>query len=161
MHPAAFDYVARFATDAPISIVEVGGRDVNGTTRVLFPAATWWAIDAQPGDGVNEVADGATWSHPTGVDLVVCTEVFEHTPRWRRIVSNIATSILRPGGRVVLTMAGPGRAPHGLHADDPDQPGWYANITTDELAEALTAAGFVDVDVEQADDDTRGTALRP
>lgn len=157
MHPAAYDYVARHATDDPITVVEVGARDVNYTIRPHFPNAAYHGIDAQPGPCVDEVADGATWQPPAPVDLVVCAEVFEHTPDWRNIAANIAT-MLRPGGRAVFTMAGPGRPPHGVNIDDPLHPGWYANIEPAELEAALVAAGFVDVEVDQLADDTRGTA---
>lgn len=161
MHQEAYDYVARFASDDPLNVVEIGGRDVNGTVRSHFPAASWYAIDAQPGGPeVDEVADGAAWQPPTPVDLVVCTEVFEHTPDWRRIVTNIAT-MLAPGGRTILTMAGPGRPAHGVNIDDPLCPGWYANIDPDDLADAMHAAGLVAVEVDQQGDDVRATGVAP
>lgn len=160
MHPAAYDYVKRFATDEPISVVEIGARNVNGTVRDHFPNADYWGIDAQPGPGVDEVADGALWRPLAHVDLVVCTEVFEHTRNWPAIVLN-SIHMLRPGGRAVFTCAGPGRAPHGLHVDDPLQPGHYANVSVDQLRTAMLTAGYVDVEVEQLGDDTRATGIAP
>lgn len=160
MHPAAYDYVGRYATREPIQVVEVGSRDVNYSIRPLFPNARYWGIDAQDGPMVDEVADGAVWQPPEPVDLVVCAEVFEHTPSWRDIAANIYR-MLRPGGRAVFTMAGPGRPAHGLNVDDPLHPGWYRNIETVELEEALDAAGFVGVQVEQLGDDVRGTGCAP
>ena len=157
MHPAAYDYVARYATDDPIDLVEIGARNVNYTVRPLFPNARYHGIDAQPGECVDEVADGATWQPPEPVDLVICAEVFEHTPDWRAIVANVP-AMLRPGGRAVFTMAGPGRPPHGVNIDDPLSPGHYANISVGELAEAMAVAGFAEVEVDQLVDDTRGTA---
>lgn len=157
MHPAAYDYVARYATDDTIDVVEIGSRDVNFTVRPLFPNARYHGIDAQPGPQVDEVADGATWQPPAPVDLVVCAEVFEHTPDWRNIVANIP-AMLRPGGRAVFTMAGPGRPAHGVNIDDPLSPGHYANIEPAELEAAMAAAGFVGIEVDQAADDTRGAA---
>lgn len=154
------DYVARFATAEPVAVVEIGSRNVNGTARDQFPHASWHGIDAQTGPGVDEVADGATWQPPATVDLVVCTEVFEHTPNWRDIVVNTAR-MLRSGGRAVFTCAGPGRAPHGVHVDDPIRPGWYANVSIAELHAAMVDAGYVDVDVEQFGEDTRATGTKP
>ncbi len=158
MHPAAYDYVGRYATDRTIDVIEIGSRDVNYNIRPHFPNARYWGVDAQDGPMVDEIADGATWQPPAPVDLVVCAEVFEHTPAWRDIVGNIA-AMLRPGGRAVFTMAGPGRPEHGLNIDDPLHPGWYRNIEPDELREALDAAGFCGVRVDQAGDDTRGTGI--
>jgi SAM-dependent methyltransferase len=155
MHEAAYNYVARFATDERLSVIEVGARNVNGTVRPLFPNADYWGIDAQPGINVDEVVDGATWQPGEPVDLVVCTEVFEHTPEWRAILANIGR-MLRPGGRAVVTMAGPGRPVHGVNADDPLCRGWYQNVTTEELDEAFRAAGFVTWEVDALADDVRG-----
>lgn len=160
MHPDARDFVARYATTDPVTVIEIGGRDVNGGVRDLFPNATWWTIDAQDGPAVDEVANGATWKPAAPVDVVVCCEVFEHTPHWRAIVANIPRMLV-PCGRAILTMAGPGRAPHGLHADDPDQPGWYANIAPDELVDALNDAAFSSFVVEDDADvsDLRAVAV--
>lgn len=166
MHPEAYGYVARFATDDPLSVVEIGSRNVNTTVRPLFPNADYWGIDAQPGPCVDEVADGAVWRPFWTVDLVVCAEVFEHTPDWRDIVAN-TRHIVRPGGRVVFTCAGRGRPVHGVGADDPLSPGHYRNVEPGELAEAMEEAGFIDVDVEEQPDrtcggfDTYGTGIRP
>lgn len=158
MHDAAYAYVAQFATDDPISVVEVGARDVNGSVRPLFPNARYWGTDAQPGPGVDEVADGATWQPSEPVDLVVCTEVFEHTPAWREILANMVR-MLRPGGRLVVTMAGPGRPVHGLHVDDPLVPGWYRNVEPHELSDALRSCGVEGFVVDVLGDDVRATAV--
>lgn len=158
MHQAAYDYVARYATDDPITVIEIGARNVNFTVRPLFPNAAYHGIDAQPGDCVDEIADGATWLPAAPADLVICAEVFEHTPIWPAIAIN-ARRMLRPGGRAVFTMAGPGRPVHGVNADDPLCPGWYRNIEPEVLEAVLAAAGYRDVEVDQAGDDTRGTGL--
>ena len=160
MHPEAYNYVARFATDKPVSVVEIGSRNVNTTVRPLFPNADYWGIDAQAGPCVDEVADGATWRPLAKVDLVVCCEVFEHTPYWRDIVSNVAKNMLLERGRAVFTMAGPGRPEHGVNIDDPLSPGWYRNITEDDLLEAMVSAGFTAIEVDGVGTDVRGTGLR-
>lgn len=160
MHDAAWRYVASIADRcSPSTAVDIGGRDVNGTCRDLFPETAWTVLDAQPGPGVDVVADGGAWLPTELVDLVLCTEVFEHTPRPDLIVDNIA-KMLRPGGRVILTMAGPGRAPHGIRADDPLQPGWYKNIEPIDLGRWLEQSGFIGIEVDQLDEDVRATAVR-
>lgn len=160
MHDAAYDYVGRYASTRRLTVVEIGSRDVNFTIRPHFPHASYVGIDAQPGPCVDVVADGATWQPEEAVDLVVCAEVFEHTPNWQAIVEN-AAAMLRPGGRAVFTCAGPGRAEHGVHVDDPDLPGWYQNVAADDLAAAMGEAGLIDVEVETLGEDTRGTGVRP
>lgn len=160
MHDAAYEYVGQWATDRPIRVVEVGSRDVNFTVRPHFPRADYWGIDAQDGPMVDEVADGTTWQPEEPVDLVVCAEVFEHFPRWREIVTNVI-DMLKPGGRAVFTCAGTGRGVHGLNVDDPLHPGWYRNVTLDEMYEAMHDAGFHNVEVNVLGEDTRGTGVRP
>lgn len=152
MHAEAAQFVARHASGEPIDVVEIGSLDINGTVRHLFPYADWHGIDVVAGPGVDEVADGATWQPAGLVDLVVCCEVLEHTSSWREIVAN-AARMVRSGGRVILTAAGPGRAPHSAVDGGPVRDGeYYANVDPAELGEALSAAGLVgEVDEFQAD----------
>ena len=160
MHPEVLEWVGRWATDEPISVLDIGGRDVNGTPRPLFPAASYTVLDARPGVNVDVVADAATWTPDREYDLVLCTEVFEHTAVWREICAT-AVKALRPGGRLVVTCAGPGRSPHSAIEATDLQPGeQYANIEPNELDKALLDAGFARVHVEQAGLDVRAEAVR-
>lgn len=162
MHPEAYEYVQRFATDEPLSVLDIGGRNVNGTVRDLFPNADYVALDIREGEGVDIVADAATWVPDRQFDLVVCTETFEHTPDWPRICVT-AFVACKPGGRVVLTMAGPNRPPHSAIDGQGLQPGeHYANVAPDVLRAHLEIAGWQDVEVEYRPSpaDTRATATR-
>lgn len=159
MHHEARQYVNRFGTAEPITVVEIGSLDINGTVRGCFPKAKWHGIDVVEGPAVDEVANGATWTPDEPVDLVVCCEVFEHTRDWRKIVANCA-NIVKPGGRVVFTAAGPTRLPHsavdgGLLRDGE----FYANIDPDDLAAAMSDAGFVDVQIDEHGPDVRATGV--
>jgi SAM-dependent methyltransferase len=159
MHQAALDFIAGHASDAELVAVDIGGRETNGHARWLWPNASWTVVDAADGPGVDIVADGAEWQPESPVDLVLCAEVAEHTPAWREILANIIT-MLRLGGQLVFTAAGPGRPVHGLHHDDPLCPGWYENIAPDELLEALHDAGFTRIEVNVLADDVRAVAWR-
>lgn len=160
MHAEAAQYVNRFAHAEPVTVVEIGSRDVNGSVRGLFPNASWYGIDVADGLGVDEVADGATWQPPEPVQLVVCCEVFEHTDVWPQIVKNSA-AMLVDGGRVIFTAAGPARAPHSAVDGGPLRHGeYYSNVRPDDLAVALESVGFVDVDVEELGGDVRATAVK-
>lgn len=168
MHHEALQYVNRFGTGEPIDLVEFGSRDVNGTPRSLFPNARWHGIDISAGAGVDEVADATSWRPETPVDVVVCCEVFEHTPAWREIAAN-AAACLKPGGRLIVTAAGPTRAPHSAvdgrllrdseHHDGDGDGEFYANIDPVELAAVLEAAGFSAVEVDEAGPDVRATGV--
>lgn len=164
MHAEVLQWVKRWATDESISVLDIGGRDVNGTCRELFPQASYTVLDALPGPNVDILANAAEWN-PDGRrwDLVLCTEVFEHTPDWRGICE-AAYQACRLGGRFVVTCATGDRSPHSAIAATDLQPGeHYANVTPQELGEALAAAGFAEVELQVIRNglDLQATAVRP
>jgi SAM-dependent methyltransferase len=165
MHAEAMAWVARFATDDPVSVLDLGGRDINGTPRDLFPGATSYTVlDVQMAEGVDIAADAATWD-PNGRrwDLVLATELFEHTDQWPQICAT-AFRALWPGGRFIVTTAAPGRPPHSGIDGGPLHFGeYYANIDPGQLREILTDAGFteIEVDVQSSPADVRAVATKP
>jgi SAM-dependent methyltransferase len=149
VHPEALDWVRRHATDEPVTVLDLGGRDNNGSPRQLFPAAEYRVLDLADGPDVDLVADAATWTPDREYDVVVCTEVFEHAPDWPAIVAT-AYKACRPGGRLVATMAGPGRPAHGAWGAGAPAPGeHYANIDPDVLRRVLEEAGWREVLIDQ------------
>lgn len=141
---------------AQIDVVEFGGLDVNGGLRHLYPRARWLSVDIEPGPGVDVVADAADW-RPTdeqmpvaGFDLVICAEVFEHTPRWGDIIVT-ARSVIRPDGAFICTAACDPRAPHGAY--DPDgthgfrDGEYYRNVNASALLHNLRTVGFNWIDL--------------
>jgi len=160
MHTEVTEWVSRYATTDPVMVLDIGGRDVNGTCRSLFPNATYCVLDLREGDNVDIVADAATWAPDREYDLVLCTEVFEHTPDWR-LICKTAFAACKPGGRFVVTCAGPGRHPHSAIEATGLRPGeYYENVSKADLSEALLAVGWGDVTVERLRLDTRGVAVK-
>ena len=165
MHQQAYDWVARHATDAEVAVLDICGRDINGTPRGLFPNATRYVVlDAMPGEGVDIVADAAFWKPDRAYDVVVCCEVFEHTGAWPGICVT-AYRALRPGGAIIVTCAGPGRAAHSAVDGGPDlyEGEHYANVDPDDLKDQIADAGFADITVEHlpGPGDVRAYAIRP
>lgn len=164
MHPEALAWVEQHRTDDPVAVLDIGGRNINGTPRPLFPNATVYTVlDIADGDGVDIVADAATWKPDRRYDVVVCCEVFEHTDVWPAILRT-AYKALKRGGVLIATMAGPGRAPHsavdgGPHLYDGEH---YGNVEMDELGDALVAAGFrtAALDEQTESHDVRACAIR-
>lgn len=160
MHDAARLYVAQWATPDPIRVIELGSLDINGNVRGMFPNAEYVGVDLVDGRGVDVVADAAVWQPVEKADMVICCEVFEHTRYWRRIITNIAANMLRPDGRVILTMAGPGRAPHSAKDGGHIRHGeFYRNVDPDDLEAVCIAAGLLDVKVDQFGEDVRATGV--
>lgn len=148
MHVEAHEWVKQFATEEPLNALEFGAKDINGSIQPLFPNTKWVGIDIADGPRVDVVADASTYEHPEPVDLIVCCEVFEHTPVWPAIINN-AYKLLAHGGTAVFTCAGRGRPPHsaidGL-AVRPDE--YYKNVEEAELQRVMIDAGFKDVVVD-------------
>ncbi len=155
MHSEAKAFIERTAEhfgipDHPYELdaVDLGGRETNGHARDVFgPKVVWTVVDMVDGPGVDVVADAATWGDQN-YDIVLCAEVFEHTPRWPLIIAN-AYRLVDKSGVFIATAAGPRRAVHGVNHDDPDQPGWYMNIEPMWLDMTLRSAGFKKICVEE------------
>jgi hypothetical protein len=161
-------WIAKHATSEPVTVLDIGGRDLNGSPRHLFPGATRYTVldiraGGLPGD-VDIVADAAIWDPGGEVwDVVICAETFEHTASWRAICRT-AYAACAPGGRLIVTTAAPGRPPHSA-ADGEFRllPGeHYANIRPAELERVLVEAGWADVvvDVQPSPADVRAVAAK-
>jgi SAM-dependent methyltransferase len=165
MHEAARSWVAAHATTEAVAVLDIGGRDVGGpwggSVHEFFPDADYTVLDIVDGPDVDIVADAATWTPDRLFDVVVAVECFEHTWVWPEICST-AFQALRSGGRLVATMAGPGRAPHGALGQPKPGPGeWYANVAPDDLAHVLKGQGWADIVVDQTGLDVRAVATKP
>lgn len=162
MHPEAYDWVAKRGDLSAVAVLDIGGRNINGSVRGLFPTAGYASLDIQPGKGVDVVADAATWTPDREYDVAVCCEVFEHTEVWPDICRT-AFKALRSGGGFIVTCAGPGRAAHSavdggsvLHDGE-----HYANVPADELEAVLRETGFVDIVADSLACDTRAVCRKP
>lgn len=119
-------------------VVEVGGRIVVGGVRDLISADEYLSIDLVPGPGVDVVGDCRDWSPPWPADAVFVLEVLEHARDPAGIVA-ACVRYLAPGGRLVVTCAGPGREPHsGIDGGPPHSGEWYANLGPADLRRMLT-----------------------
>ncbi len=151
MHEQAMEWFRKYAeTDESVTVLDIGGRNINGSVRSLFPGATvYTVVDILDGSNVDIVADAATWEPDQEYDIVVCAETFEHTPVWPDICATIYKA-LRHGGYTVMTMAGPGRQMHsgydGLSLQDGE---YYGNVDPYRLRSVLEECGFQDININQ------------
>lgn len=133
-------------------VLDLGGKTVWGLTyySAVFDHKPT-VVDLQPGSDVDIVADAADWDPDHEYDLVLVTEVFEHTPRWRDI---IATSLkaTKPGGYMICTCARDDRPPHSAIDGANLRPGeFYCNLTAADLYACLEAGGWREWEVYEAD----------
>lgn len=167
MHEAVLSYLAQFRTTEDLAVLDIGGRDLNGSPRMLFPnAKPYHVMDILPGPNVDIVADAAAWDFQSAgygpYDLVICTEVFEHAPAWPDIIAT-AYAILRPGGWLLFTCAGPGRPPHSGIAAQWELIGdeHYANVSPGDISAELKKQGWIDIEARLLGTDTQGMAVKP
>jgi hypothetical protein len=145
MHPEAYNGFIRMLHRSEIDpesawrILDIGGRDINGSVRSLLPNAQWTGLDITAGPGVDIVADAREWKGEDLFDVVVCTEVFEHVQDWARIVSTAARHLDIGGPQaLIVTCASTGRQAHGAWGDPlPGTGEWYANVSPEALRTAL------------------------
>jgi hypothetical protein len=164
VHQAAYEWVAKYATSDAVSVLDLGGRSINGSVRDLFPRADYTVLDIADGPDVDIVADAATWN-PDGrcYEWIIAAELFEHAASWRAICRT-AYAACAPGGRLIVTTAAPGRPPHSaVDGEFRLLPGeHYANIRPAELERVLAEAGWADVviDVQPSPADVRAMAVK-
>lgn len=152
MHPEALQFLTDHAVPSARKVLDVGGRNINGTPRPLYPAADYTALDVIDGYGVDVVGDITTWDGKGKFDVVICAEVLEHAANWRQVV-RCCWDRLKVGGTLLLTCATTGRDPHstidgGLVRPDEH----YENIPASKLTGALTRLGAADLTVEDHPD---------
>lgn len=112
-------------------VYDIGGRNVNGTVRDLFPTAEYTVIDLLPGPNVDVVADGVSWQPDDRADCVLCLEVLDHCKAWRELLEHIVT-LLTDDGWLIVTCATNPRPPHGVDGQGVGDE-YYANIEPGEI----------------------------
>ena len=84
-------------------VLEVGSRDVNGSLRSYFSDCDYLGVDIEPGPGVDIVGHlcDVTNLIEDSYDVILCTNVSEHDPRWRQTLLNCVDRV-SPGGMMIL-----------------------------------------------------------
>lgn len=142
MHDAAFKFYQSKLSHLPaLDVLEFGSYNINGSVRDAYPqAASWWGIDIAEGNGVDQVADSTTYRDGKKYDIVICAEVFEHTPAWKEIIYT-AWVHLKKGGLFLASCASRDRPPHSAFDGGAVREGeYYANISPEEMINHLTVA---------------------
>ena len=131
-----------------MTALEFGSLDINGSIQPLFPNAKWWGIDIVEGPRVDAVEDAAYYAHSSLVNLVVCCEVFEHTPLWPQIIAN-AYSNIEEGSAAIFTCAGRGRPAHSAVDGGSLRAGeYYQNVDENDIRLVMESAGFLEIVIE-------------
>ncbi len=165
MHREAMEFIKRAAPQPWTggAVLEIGSRNVNGSPRqfMAFDPAHYVGIDRRAGIDVDIVVDAADYDGVGAFGLVICAEVLEHEPNPQAVI-DCAWRALRPGGLLVLTCAGPGRAAHSCDGR-PELPEGehYQNIGLSDLRDMLAAWQAVVVTYNPEACDLYATAVKP
>ena len=128
-------YLEAFVCD---SVLECGSYNVNGSVRGLFAARSTWGWTG----GRGRAWTWSAWCMSTSLAGIltrsISTEMLEHDPHWRESVQRMI-ELVKPGGRLIITCAAPGRGEHEL-ACSPEAE-YYHEIGGAELAN-LTRSWF-------------------
>lgn len=127
-------------------VLDVGGRNINGTIKNLFSSGDiFTALDLFDDEGVDIVAD---FSQPDIVDILdinskfditFSTEVLEHAKYWRTIVSNMARAT-KDNGWIIITCATKDRHRHSAidgHQLSDDEEEYYQNVDIDDFSQLI------------------------
>lgn len=119
-------------------LLEVGGLDVNGNLRHLFPNAI--VTDMREGPNVDVVCDAGNLIEHFGAesfDSVVSTEMLEHAENWREALVNM-WGVLKADGWLVMTMASIEKRYHGYPHD-------YVRLLKEDILQIWPSANVEDV----------------
>jgi SAM-dependent methyltransferase len=148
------DFITEAAagTEGAARVLDVGGRDINGSPRHLWPAADYEVVDPTEGPRVTHVGTIETFKSRHKFDVVVCAEVLEHAPDWPAVVK-ACVDHLRKGGRLILTAACPPRMRHSGYDGGVVRPGeHYENVDPDLLRSTLRRLPLKGVEVQVHED---------
>ena len=135
MHIEAMDFCWRaHKIVGPVSsVVEFGGRNVNGSARDIWPDARWTSLDLEAGPGVDIVGD-ATAVPPVvrhKYAMAISTEMLEHCTHPRLAVAHMVEAAT---DWVLVTCATDPRAAHSAGDGGPLKGGeHYRNVEPSEL----------------------------
>jgi predicted SAM-dependent methyltransferase len=166
MHEACEEWVRMAAAryvGRPAKVIELGGRNVNGSNRQHFSECEYISVDKREGPEVDLVVDAVRLRlGKPDFDVVVCTNVLEHEPRWRDVLTT-AYECLRPDGVLIVTTVDERFPPHsGIDGCELQPDEHYEGVHMDELRDALGAAGFLVTDYRSTrEGDAQAVAVKP
>ena len=155
MNRSILNYIESIKSEYPkiftnTSVVEFGALDVNGSPRHIFDTEKYVGVDGQSGKGVDIQSLCHNYKVNEKVDVVVCTEMLEHDPYWDLSITKMV-NILKDGGSLIISVAGPARPPHG-QVDYTPLNSYYRNISAQELLKFITTCRFKKIYLDNDED---------
>lgn len=111
MHPSSYQSMKKFREEfvpfGPlVSVLDVGGANVNGSYRDLFPDCDYQTLDFK---GADYNVEGYDWPiKDRTFDVVITGQTLEHDPQFWRTLQNIAR-VLKVDGVACVIVPGAGK----------------------------------------------------
>jgi len=127
-------------------VLDVGGRDINGSIHSFLQDSTLFISDIIDDEGVAYVVDFSDYDavYNLGLidkfDICISTEVLEHSENWRGIVQNMV-SATKNGGWVLITCATDGRSRHSAidgHLLEEHETEYYQNVSESDFISCVS-----------------------
>lgn len=135
-------------------VADIGSLDINGSARSMFRKCDYTGVDITPGRNVDVVKPGHEFlaPYPNRFDVIISCEMLEHDQYWEKTLCAM-WSALKPGGLLLITCAGDGRAEHGTKdyspQDSPATPDYYLNISNEMFSSVLPPGAFTEYYLRQ------------
>ena len=133
-------------------VIDLGSLDINGGPHLLMKV-DYLGSDIGPGPNVDLVCPSQELSFESGsFDAAISSECFEHNSFWRESLMQMAR-LTKPGGLVIWSAAGIGRAVHGTAtAKDKgvsapfvaNSNNYYSNLDARKARDAINHEGWYD-----------------
>lgn len=128
-----------------VRVLDCGSLDVNGCLKGFFTGkSAYIGVDIVAGPNVNLVCKVHELPIPTPLfDIVVSAEMLEHDEFWQSSLTRMY-ELLKPGGLMVISCAGPTRHEHGTHRVSGGaklygtSPDYYRNLSQQDIMDALS-----------------------
>lgn len=135
-----------------VRVYDIGSMDINGNNRGYFLFSAYTGIDIGRGPNVDyegHAADLMPWLRKAHqwqpIHTMISTEALEHDARWAETLQVMYDNLI-PGGLMVITCAGEGRAEHGTHDHhawcSPATNDYYGNVTNEMFSSILKPGMF-------------------
>jgi SAM-dependent methyltransferase len=134
-HPAQRNFFKEIRKRFPehfyqVRVIDCGSLNVNGSLKDLFEDSFYFGVDIVPGLNVDIVCPVKDLDYKEVFDTVVSAEMLEHSETYKEDLEKMV-KMLRPGGLLVISAAGKGRAEHGTRRTGDSwgtSPDYYKNI---------------------------------
>jgi hypothetical protein len=165
MHDESRAYVARAVElfcEPDGVLLDIGGRNVNGSMADLYEGMRYVALDLRDAPGVDIVADACTWTPDRLYDVVVCTSVLEHVADWPAVVATAAKALRERGTAIFCTVGAAFPSHSGIDGEVLRDGEHYGPVELVELVRAMRRASLAVIDTlsDPSSRDTCATGVR-